>query len=230
VTRVRRILQNDLSPEPAKPAGKPPQLCEACQYRIVFDALRKRECIVAGDIGCYTLGVLQPFEAIDSCVCMGASLGVGLGLRHVLPEAQSKKVVSVIGDSTFVHSGISGLVEMVYNPPKTGHVLVILDNSTTAMTGHQEHPGTGRKLNHEPTNKVILEDLCRSVGVTRVFVVEPRAGGNDFESLLDDSLSRPELTVIIARRPCILIAKQLKQYEQQRCECAQKGENVVQSV
>src|SRR5512139_3632684 len=136
---------------------------------------------------------------------MGASLGVGLGMRHVLPPDQARRVVSIIGDSTFIHSGISGLVEMVYNPPKTGHVLVILDNSTTAMTGHQEHPGTGRKLNHEPTNKVILEDLCRSVGVTRVFVVEPRAGGNDFESLLDDSLSRPELTVIIARRPCILI-------------------------
>ena len=117
VPRVRRILNYDLSPESAKPPGKPPQLCDACQYRIVFEALRKKDCIVAGDIGCYTLGVLQPFEAIDSCVCMGASLGVGLGMRHVLPENQSRRVVSVIGDSTFVHSGISGLVEMVYNPP-----------------------------------------------------------------------------------------------------------------
>ena len=89
---------------------------------------------------------------------MGASLGVGLGLRHVLPPAQARRVVSVIGDSTFVHSGISGLVEMVYNPPVTGHVLIILDNSTTAMTGHQEHPATGRKLDHEPTHKLVLED------------------------------------------------------------------------
>lgn len=222
VARVRRILNYDLSPEPAKPPGKPPQLCDACQYRIVFDALRKRDCIVAGDIGCYTLGVLQPFEAIDSCVCMGASLGVGLGLRHVLPPEQARRVVSVIGDSTFVHSGISGLVEMVYNPPATGHVLIILDNATTAMTGHQEHPGTGRKLNHEPTNRVVLEDLAHALGVRRVFVVEPHAGSGDFDRLLSESLALDELTVIIARRPCILIAKQLKQYEQQRCECETK--------
>lgn len=226
VTRVRRILNYDLSPEAAKPPSKPPQLCDACQYRIVFDALRRRECIVAGDIGCYTLGVLHPFEAIDSCVCMGASLGVGLGLRHVLPPDQARRVVSVIGDSTFVHSGISGLVEMVYNPPATGHVLVILDNSTTAMTGHQEHPGTGRKLNHEPTNKLVLEDLVRALGVRRVFVVEPRIGSDEFDRLLAESLQKKELSVIIARRPCILIAKQLKPYEQAKCEGDQKGLNV----
>jgi indolepyruvate ferredoxin oxidoreductase alpha subunit len=220
VARVRRILNYDLSPEPPKPPGKPPQLCDACQYRIVFEALRKKDCIVAGDIGCYTLGVLQPFEAIDSCVCMGASLGVGLGLRHVLPADQAKRVVSVIGDSTFIHSGISGLIEMVYNPPPSGHVLIILDNATTAMTGHQEHPGTGRKLNHEPTNKLVIEDLVRAVGVRRVQVVEPHAGSDEFERLLTECLNSNELSVIIARRPCILIAKQLKQYEQQRCECS----------
>ena len=218
VPRVRRILNYDLSPEPAKPPGKPPQLCDACQYRIVFESLRKQDCIVAGDIGCYTLGVLQPFEAIDSCVCMGASLGVGLGLRHVLPADQARRVVSVIGDSTFVHSGISGLVEMVYNPPPSGHVLIILDNSTTAMTGHQEHPGTGRKLDHEPTNKLVLEDLARALGVRRVHVVEPRAGSDEFDRVLTECLESKELAVIIARRPCILIAKQLKEYEK-RCEC-----------
>jgi indolepyruvate ferredoxin oxidoreductase alpha subunit len=134
--------------------------------------------------------------------------------------------VSVIGDSTFVHSGISGLVEMVYNPPATGHVLVILDNSTTAMTGHQEHPGTGRKLNHEPTNKLVLEDLVRALGVRRVFVVEPRIGSDEFDRLLAESLQKKELSVIIARRPCILIAKQLKPYEQAKCEGDQKGLNV----
>jgi len=219
VPRVRRILNYDLSPEPAKPPGKPPQLCDACQYRVVFESLRKKDCIVAGDIGCYTLGVLQPFEAIDSCVCMGASLGVGLGLRHVLPADQARRVVSVIGDSTFVHSGISGLVEMVYNPPPNGHVLIILDNATTAMTGHQEHPGTGRKLNHEPANQIVLEDLARAIGVRRVHVIEPRAGSGEFDRLLAECLESNELAVIIARRPCILIAKQLKQYEQQRCEC-----------
>jgi indolepyruvate ferredoxin oxidoreductase, alpha subunit len=220
VTRVRRILNRDESPEPARPAGKPPQLCEGCQYRLVFDTLRQHDCIVAGDIGCYTLGVLPPFSAMDTCVCMGASLGVGLGLRHSLPEAEARRVVSVIGDSTFVHSGISGLVEMVYNAPATGHVLIILDNSTTAMTGHQEHPGTGRKLNHEPANKLVLEDLARSLGIRRVHVVEPRAGSDDFERVLTECLASGELAVIIARRPCLLIVKRLKEYE--RCECEQK--------
>lgn len=229
VTRVKRILNYDLTPEATKPPGKPPQLCDACQYRIVFDSLRKKDCIVAGDIGCYTLGVLQPFEAIDSCVCMGASLGVGLGLRHVLPPDQAKRVVSVIGDSTFVHSGINGLVEMVYNPPPNGHVLVILDNSTTAMTGHQEHPGTGRTLQHEPTGKVVLEDLARAVGIRRVFVVEPRFGTDEFDRLLTECLETSELSVIIARRPCILIAKQLKEYEAKACECDAKGTHVQQS-
>ena len=102
------------------------------------------------------------------------------------------------------------------------YVLIILDNSTTAMTGHQEHPGTGRSLNHEPTNKLVLEDLARSLGIRRVFVIEPRFGTDEFDKLLTESLESKELTVIIARRPCILIAKELKQYEQRdasRCEC-----------
>jgi indolepyruvate ferredoxin oxidoreductase, alpha subunit len=216
VARVRRILSGDESPDPSRPPGKPPQLCDACQYRLVFETLRRHDCLVAGDIGCYTLGVLPPFSAMDTCVCMGASLGVGLGMRHALPPAEARRVVSVIGDSTFVHSGITGLVEMVYNPPPQGHVLVILDNGTTAMTGHQEHPGTGRKLNHEPTGKIILEDLARSLGIRRVHVVEPRVGSDEFERILTDCLASGELAVIIARRPCLLIVKRLKELE--RCE------------
>ncbi|HUC85525.1 MAG TPA: thiamine pyrophosphate-dependent enzyme, partial [Candidatus Acidoferrales bacterium] len=217
---VRRILNHDTSPEPAPPPGKPPQLCDACQYRLVFETLRQRDCIVAGDIGCYTLGVLKPFEAMDSVLCMGASLGVGLGLRHVLPPEQGRRVVSVIGDSTFVHSGISGLVEMVYNPPADGHVLIILDNGTTAMTGQQEHPATGRKLDHEPTNKLVVEDLARLLGVKRVHVVEPRLGSNEFGRILDECLASRELCVIIARRPCLLIIKRLRELEE--CECESK--------
>jgi indolepyruvate ferredoxin oxidoreductase alpha subunit len=158
---------------------------------------------------------------------MGASLGVGLGLRHVLPEQQARRVVSVIGDSTFIHSGINGLVEMVYNPPPNGHVLIILDNSTTAMTGHQEHPGTGRSINHEPAGKVVIEDLARSLGVKRTYVIEPRFGTNEFDRLLEDCLNTNALSVIIARRPCILIAKQLKEYEAKACEGAKKEENVA---
>jgi indolepyruvate ferredoxin oxidoreductase, alpha subunit len=221
VNRVRRILVRDSSPEPAPKPGKPPQLCEGCAHRVVFETLHKLDCIVSGDIGCYTLGVLPPFNAMDTCVCMGASLGVGLGLRHTLPPEQARRVVSVIGDSTFVHSGITGLVEMVYNPPPTGHVLIILDNSTTAMTGHQEHPGTGRTLEHQSTGKVVFEDLARAVGLQRVHVIDPRPGSDELEKLLTQSLAADALTVIIARRPCILVAKQIREYEKcaTACEC-----------
>jgi indolepyruvate ferredoxin oxidoreductase alpha subunit len=223
VARVRRILAGDTAAEPVRPPGKPPQLCDACSYRVVFSTLSRMKAIVAGDIGCYTLGALAPFEAMDTCVCMGASLGVGLGLRHVLPEEQARRVVSIIGDSTFVHSGILGLVEMVYNPPPNGHVLIILDNYTTAMTGHQEHPGTGRALDHHPTGRVVFEDLARSLGIRGVHVIEPRVGSDDFEQLLNRCLASGRLEVIIVRRPCILIAKALKEYERQardeECEC-----------
>ena len=113
---------------------------------------------------------------MDSLVCMGAAIGVGLGLRHALPPEEARRVVSVIGDSTFVHSGITGLVEMVYNPPPTGHVVLILDNGTTAMTGMQEHPGTGRTLDHAKTGKVVFEDLVRALGMRNVHVIDPTVG------------------------------------------------------
>jgi indolepyruvate ferredoxin oxidoreductase alpha subunit len=210
VGRVRRIVAGDVSPEPALPAGKPPELCPGCPHRNVFEALRDLNCIVAGDIGCYTLGVLPPFSAMDTCVCMGAAIGVGLGLRHALPPEQARKVVSVIGDSTFVHSGITGLVEMVYNPPATGHVLVILDNGTTAMTGMQEHPGTGRRLDHEPTGRVVFEDLARTLGIKNVLTVDPIADSDAITRVLREALGRDELSVIIARRPCLLAAGAIK--------------------
>ncbi|HEY0945432.1 MAG TPA: thiamine pyrophosphate-dependent enzyme, partial [Opitutaceae bacterium] len=173
VPRVRRILARDVTPETAPPRGKPPQLCPGCPYRTVYDAVRKLDCIVAGDIGCYTLGALPPFEAMDFQICMGASLGIGLGLRHTLPPDQAKRVISVIGDSTFMHSGLTGLAEMVYNPPKTGHVLLVLDNGTTAMTGQQEHPGTGRTLEHTPTGRISIEGVARAMGVPHVDVIDP---------------------------------------------------------
>ena len=210
VSRVRRIVAGDVSPEPALPAGRPPELCPGCPHRNVFEALRDLGCIVAGDIGCYTLGVLPPFSAMDTCVCMGAAIGVGLGLRHSLPPEQARKVVSVIGDSTFVHSGITGLVEMVYNPPATGHVLVILDNGTTAMTGMQEHPGTGRRLDHEPTGRVVFEDLARTLGIKNVLTVDPIADSDAITRVLREALGRDELSVIIARRPCLLAAGSIK--------------------
>ena len=213
VTRVRRILAGDSSPEPRPVPGKPPALCPGCPHRTVFTALKNLDCIVAGDIGCYSLGVLPPFQAMDTLVCMGASIGVGLGLRHVLPPEQAKRVVSVIGDSTFVHSGITGLVEMIYNPPPGGHVLLILDNGTTAMTGLQEHPGTGRRLDHSKTGQVVFEDLARTLGVPHVHVMDPTLNPKAFEDLVRQALETPELSVIIARRDCLLAARAIREYE-----------------
>ena len=229
VDRVRRILARDSSPEPEPPKGKPPELCEACPYHPVYATLRKLDCIVAGDIGCYTLGVLPPYQGMDSCVAMGASLGVGLGLRHVLPERDARRVVSIIGDSTFIHTGVNGLIEMVYNPPKTGHVLIVLDNGTTAMTGQQEHPGTGRTLAHEQTGKVSIEGLGRAVGVTNVDVVDPVADPAGFEKLLRDRLARSELSMIVSRRPCILAAADIRKWEKaaaDRCGACVESSNV----
>ena len=150
---------------------------------------------------------------MDSLVCMGAAIGVGLGLRHALPPEQARRVVSVLGDSTFVHSGITGLVEMIYNPPPTGHVLVILDNGTTAMTGMQEHPGTGRTLDHAATSKVIFEDLARALGVPNVFVVDPTEEPEKFREIIQSCLDKPELSVVIARRNCLLAARSIREYE-----------------
>jgi indolepyruvate ferredoxin oxidoreductase alpha subunit len=168
---------------------------------------------VAGDIGCYSLGALPPFEALDLVLCMGAGIGMGLGLRHALPDDQARRVVSVIGDSTFVHSGITGLVEAVYNPPPTGHVVIILDNGTTAMTGMQEHPGTGRTLDHHRTGKLIFEELARAVGVSKVHVVDPTLNPRGFEGLVAACLQRPEISLIVARRTCLLATSRIKELE-----------------
>jgi indolepyruvate ferredoxin oxidoreductase alpha subunit len=218
VSRVRRILGGDASPEAKLPPGKPPALCPGCGHRSVFTSLKNLDCIVAGDIGCYTLAVLPPFEAVDSCVCMGASIGMGLGLRHALPPEQAKRVVSVIGDSTFFHSGITGILEMAYNPPPTGHVVLVLDNGTTAMTGFQEHPGTGRKLDHSATARASIEGLVRAAGVPNVHVIDPTLDPAAFERLLKECLDKPELTVIVARRDCLLAAKSIREYEKMNAQ------------
>ena len=218
VPRVRRILSGDVSPEPIPPRGKPPQLCQGCPHRMTFAVMKKYDCIVSGDIGCYTLSVLPPFETMDSCVCMGASITVGLGLRHALPPEEARKVVSVIGDSTFVHSGLTGIAEMIYNPPETGHVVVILDNGTTAMTGMQEHPGTGRTLDHQPTNKLSFERVLEAMGVPHVTVTE---NPPDFEAALKAALDRTELSVIIMRRTCRLAEPKIQLYEKAAERCNQ---------
>jgi indolepyruvate ferredoxin oxidoreductase alpha subunit len=229
VQRVREILTGVAAPPRPIPPGKPPQLCNGCPHRNVFTALKALDCIVAGDIGCYTLAVLPPFEAMDTCVCMGASLGVGLGMRHVLPAEQARRVVSVIGDSTFMHSGITGLVEMVYNPPATGHLLVVLDNGTTAMTGMQEHPGTGRRLDHQGTGRVTIEGLARAAGIRDLHVVDPIQDPDGFQTTVKGCLERGDLAVVVARRNCLLAAGKIKEYERalqadgapERCDAGQ---------
>jgi indolepyruvate ferredoxin oxidoreductase alpha subunit len=144
---------------------------------------------------------------------MGGSIGVGLGMRHVLPPDQARRVVSVIGDSTFVHSGITGIAEMVYNVPPTGHLVLILDNGTTAMTGMQEHPGTGRSLDHKAAGKLVIEELVRAAGVGDVVVTDPVPDPEAFQQLVAEKLAKPELCVIVARRNCLLAAGKIKAYE-----------------
>jgi indolepyruvate ferredoxin oxidoreductase, alpha subunit len=214
VARVRRIVARDESPEPPAPKGKPPELCEACPYHPVYGTLQKLDCIVAGDIGCYTLGVMEPYRAMDTCVAMGASIPVGLGLRHALPPEQARRVVSIIGDSTFMHSGVTGIMEMVYNPPETGHVVIVLDNGTTAMTGKQEHPATGRTLEHEATNKVSIEGIATAMGIGEVDVIDAFADPAGFEKLLVERLASGKLSLIVSRRPCVLAAADIRKWEQ----------------
>lgn len=221
VERVRRILARDESPEPAPKPSKPPQLCPGCPHRTVFTILHDLDCIVSGDIGCYTLGVLPPFEAMDTCVCMGASISAGLGLRHVLPRDEAKRVVSVIGDSTFVHSGITGLVDMVYNRPSTGHVVIIVDNGTTAMTGLQEHPGTGRLLDHSASLKIDFIDLARSIGIRSTRTLDPIREPEEFKRQLAAMLEADEPALLIAKRECLLAASKIRIYEKRNEERAQ---------
>ncbi len=214
VKRVRRILSGDVTPEAAPVPGKPPELCPGCPHRKTFEGLRDLGCIVSGDIGCYTLGVLPPFNAIDTCVCMGASITVALGMRHTLPEAEARKVVSVIGDSTFWHTGINGIVEMCYNRPQFGHVVMILDNSITAMTGMQENPGTGRKLDHTPAaGRLVMEDVVKAMGVDNVDIIDTTINFDEYKALLQKRLASNDISVIIARRPCILALAKLKNAE-----------------
>ncbi len=188
---------------PAVPA-RPPVLCAGCPHRGVFYTLRRLKLVVTGDIGCYTLGGLAPLEGMDSCVCMGASIGMAHGIDRAAPGLRGR-TVAVIGDSTFLHSGITGLLDVVYNNGDT--TVIIVDNGTTAMTGHQDHPATGRTLMGRKAPAVDLEGLVRSLGVARVRTVDPLdlAG---LEEAVREEVAAPGPSVIIARRPCVLISRQ----------------------
>ena len=182
--------------------GRPPRLCSGCPHIFVFETLKKLDLTVNGDIGCYTLGVLPPYSAMHSQGCMGASIGMHLGFEKARGHEMASKSVAVIGDSTFVHSGITPLIDLVYNKG-TGTVL-ILDNRVTAMTGHQDHPATGRTLSGEETHELDLEALCRAVGVKRVFVVDPKDKEN-FEKIVSEEVATREPSVIISKRKCVLM-------------------------
>jgi indolepyruvate ferredoxin oxidoreductase alpha subunit len=158
-----------------------------------------------GDIGCYTLGAVPPLNAIDSVLCMGASVGMAIGLDKADDKAY-KNTVAVIGDSTFIHSGITGLIDAVYN--RANVTVIIVDNSTTGMTGHQNHPATGKNIKNEPTSRLSLENVCLSVGADRVSVVDPY-DLDLFKETVKSCLSEKGVKVIIARRPCALLTKRL---------------------
>jgi len=187
---------------PEEVPARPPVLCPGCPHRGIFHVLSKLEVIVAGDIGCYTLAALPPLSAMDTCVCMGASIGNALGMEKALGPAARGKIVAVIGDSTFVHSGITPLIDVVYN--RGVSTVIILDNRTTAMTGAQDHPATGRTIRSEPTHRLDLAGLCRAVGVEHVYTVNP----HDMEAaerLLRRELAREAPSVIITEAPCALL-------------------------
>ncbi len=182
--------------------ARPPVMCAGCPHRGLFYTLAKNKLTVLGDIGCYTLGAVPPLAAIDTTICMGASVSGLHGFNKSGTGESEGKTVAVIGDSTFMHSGITGLVNIAYNDSNS--TVIILDNSITGMTGHQQNPTTGYNLKGDPAAKINLEELCRAVGINRVRVVDPYNLA-ECETVIKEELSVNEPSVIISRRPCALL-------------------------
>ena len=183
---------------------RPPVMCPGCSHRGVFYVLAKLGLTVTGDIGCYSLGCAKPLASIDTIVCMGGSITGAHGMEKARGKDFARKTVAVLGDSTFVHSGITGLIDVVYNKGTT--TTIILDNSITGMTGHQQNPSTGFTIKNEPTRQVDLEMLCHAVGVDRVVIADP-FDVEKFETIVKEEIAAEEPSVIIAQRPCALIKK-----------------------
>ena len=181
---------------------RPPVMCAGCPHRGLFYTLKKNKLTVLGDIGCYTLGAVAPLAAVDSVICMGASVSGIHGFNKSQNGAADNKTVAVIGDSTFIHSGITGLVNMAYN--ESNATVIIVDNSITGMTGHQHNPTTGYNLKGDPCTKIDLETLCRAVGIRRVRVVDPY-DLEQCDTAIKEELNANEPSVIISRRPCALL-------------------------
>ena len=193
--------ENGIKLEEAIPA-RPPVMCAGCPHRGLFYTLKKNKLTVLGDIGCYTLGAVAPLGAVDSVICMGASVSGLHGFSKSQKGAMDNKTVAVIGDSTFMHSGITGLVNMAYN--ESNATVIIVDNSITGMTGHQQNPTTGINLKGDPCTKIDLETLCRAVGIRRVRVVDPY-DLKQCDEAIKEELAAAEPSVIISRRPCALL-------------------------
>ena len=183
---------------------RPPVMCPGCSHRGVFYVLHKLGLNVSGDIGCYSLGCAAPLSSIDSIICMGASVSAAHGMEKAAGRDFAKKTVAVLGDSTFIHSGITGLIDIVYN--KGTSTVIILDNSITGMTGHQQNPSTGFTIRNEPTRQVDLVKLAEAVGVDRVKVVDP-CDLDLLEKVVKEEVAADEPSVIIAQRPCALLKK-----------------------
>ena len=182
--------------------GRPPVMCAGCPHRGLFFTLSRNKCTVLGDIGCYTLGAVAPLSAMDMTLCMGASISSSHGFNKALGEASEGKTVAVIGDSTFMHSGMTSLANIAYN--QSNSTVIILDNSITGMTGHQQNPTTGYNIKGNPAGKINLEALCKAMGFNRVRVVDPY----DLEACnqaIKEELAVAEPSVIISRRPCALL-------------------------
>ena len=181
---------------------RPPVMCCGCPHRGLFYALKKLKVYVSGDIGCYTLGASAPLSMMDTCVCMGASVSALHGYNKALGAQAEKKSVAVIGDSTFMHSGVTGLIDIAYNA--TNSVVIILDNSITGMTGHQQNPTTGYNIKGDPALAVNLVDLCHAVGIDRVQVVDPY-DLKQTTAVIKEELEADAPSVVISRRPCALL-------------------------
>lgn len=184
---------------------RPPNMCPGCPHRGVFYELNRLKAYVTGDIGCYTLGFMPPLNAMDTCVCMGASISNASGMVRILPKEEQRKVVAVIGDSTFMHTGINSLMEMVWNQaPAT---VVILDNSITAMTGRQDTPASGWTLMNNAAPTIDLAQLCRTLGIRHVRTVDP-LNLEETHAALVEAMAMPEPSVVITNRPCVLIKRE----------------------
>jgi len=190
-----------LTPAQSLPA-RPPVLCPGCPHRGTFYVLKKLGLTVSGDIGCYTLGAVAPLASVDTTICMGASISAAHGMAAVRGTEFNRKLVSVIGDSTFMHSGITALSDIVYN--KGANTVIILDNSITGMTGHQDNPTTGKTIRGEVTRQVDLIRLCEGLGVQHITVADP-FDVKAFEQVVRTEVEREDVSVIIAQRPCALL-------------------------